>query len=884
MLASVAVVQAGPTGLSASSHREAPAIAGDPRGDNTDVYAFVSADAPDAVNLIASWIPFEEPNGGPNFYPWGDGNVDDTTGYRYLINIDNDGDAVADLVYEWTFTTIIKDPSTFIYNTGPFDSVTDDTLNYYQTYDLAVIDGAGNRTVLLDDAIAAPSIAGAASTPDYDPLVAEAVASGTVGDLKSYAGQSDDPFFLDLRVFDLLYGGDLSENDEDTLAGYNVNTIALQVPQSEVALNNDADGNPVIGVWSTTERAMTTDDGDGNAVTEFTQISRLGNPLVNEVVIPLALKDAFNSIPPSADATIPEAVAAVQYPILPPLVRAVYGVPVAGDNNDDGDNTDDGDDARSDLVEIFLQGVSVANTGLAAEDENPALAADLNSLGLNTDVDEIVPSEMLRLNMAVAVTADPQPLGVLQGDFQGFPNGRRLTDDVVNAAILVAEGVVFGPDTLDPAFASLLGSQADRVSRNDRDFRNEFPYVANPHLDSVSNGPERTPRAPEFVQVDGDRALDTRNGQQLGYTGPKPQAGQKLTVDLSNSVPTDAKSAFVTVTSVDSESNGFVTVYENCDDDVPTVASLNPLGNAPVSNLVAAPVSDDGTICIFTSTATNLVVDVTGFEPSTAAYVPFDEPQRILETRAGAETGQIGYSGASPQRDDIVTVDVVGSTDLPAGTKAAVLNITAVNSARTGFITAYPCDADSVPTAANVNFVASQVRGNLSVVELSEDGTVCLYTDSDTDIVVDIQGAYPADSDFVPVVPERIYDTRPAPQRTNYTGDKLNAGEIVEIQVQGIGDVNVPEGAGTVFLNLAAIQAETRGYLVAFPCGESFDPSDSENHGFATVGVYSTVANTSSLVAAEVGDGGQVCVYTSAPIHLTADVFGYFPATQLVGS
>ena len=871
MLATVAVVQAGPSGLSASSHREAPAIAGDPRGDNTDVYAFVSADAPDAVNLIASWIPFEEPNGGPNFYPWGDGNVDDTTGYRYLINIDNDGDAVADLIYEWTFTTIIKDDSTFIYNTGPFSSVNDDTLNYYQTYDLAVIDGAGDRTVLLDDAIAAPSIAGAASTPDYDALVAEAVASGTVGDLKSFAGQSDDPFFLDLRVFDLLYGGDLSENNEDTLAGYNVNTIALQVPQSEVALNNDAAGNPVIGVWSTTERAMTTDDGAGNAVTEYTQISRLGNPLVNEVVIPLALKDAFNSIPPSADATIPAAVDAVQNPILPPLVEAVYGIPAP-----EGD--------RSDLVEVFLQGVSVANTGLAASDENPALAADLNSLGLNADVNSITPSEMLRLNMAVPAAADPQPLGVLQGDFQGFPNGRRLTDDVVNAAILVAEGVVFGPDTLDPTFAALLQAEADAVSRNDRDFKSEFPYVANPHLDSVNNGPERTPRAPEFVQVEGDRALDTRDGQQLGYDGAKPAAGQKITVDLSSSVPTDAQAAFVTVTSVDSESNGFVTVYESCDDDLPNVASLNPLASAPVSNLVAAPVADDGTICIYTSTATNLVVDVTGFEPSTAAYVPFEDPQRILETRAGSETGQIGYSGDSPQRDDIVTVDVISPTGLAADTKAVVLNITSINAERTGFITAYPCDADSVPTAANVNFVASQVRGNLSVVEVSADGTVCLYTDSDTDITVDIQGAYPATSEFVSVVPERIYDTRPGSQRTNYTGDKLTAGEIVAIQVWGVGNVDVPAGAGTVFLNLAAVQAETRGYLVAFPCGQAFDPSDSENHGFATVGVYSNVANTSSLVAAEVGDGGQVCVYTSAPINLTADVFGYFPETQLVGS
>ncbi len=216
-----------PTASEASSHREAPLIAGDPRADNTDVYAFVSPDDPDSVTLIASWIPFEEPDGGPNFYAWAENA-------RYNIKIDNDGDALPDLIYEWTFTNVIRNDQTFLYNTGPVTSLTDETLNFYQTYDLNVIaltDGVeDSTTLLLDDAISAPSLVGKGSIPDYAPLSEEAIYPLPSEGGQSWVGQSDDPFFLDLRVFDLLYGADLSQTGIDTLSGYNVNTIALEVP------------------------------------------------------------------------------------------------------------------------------------------------------------------------------------------------------------------------------------------------------------------------------------------------------------------------------------------------------------------------------------------------------------------------------------------------------------------------------------------------------------------------------------------------------------------------------------------------------------------------------------------------------------------------------
>ena len=471
------VSKASPFDANAASHREAPLIAGDPRADNTDLYAFVSPDAPDTVTLISNWYPFEEPTGGPNFYTW----ADDT---RYLIHIDNDGDALADLSYVWVFDTVTRDADgQFLSNTGPVTSLDDPDLNVYQTYDLTVESESGETVVLLGngdgvftegDPIAAPSIAGAASVPDYTSLRDQAIYSLPDGG-SAYAGQADDPFFLDLRVFDLLYGGDASEVGQDTLAGYNVNSVALQVPQSALAINGDAAANPVVGIWSTTERRSATVGGATDA--PFVQVSRLGNPLVNEVVIPLALKDALNSISPEVDATIPEVVAKVEDPILPHLIEAIYGVPAPAG-------------PRNDLVEIFLQGISLANAGLSGDPET-VLPVDLNSQDLNADAQSargadvgFQPSEMLRLNMAVPPAAEPNSYGVIAGDVAGFPNGRRLTDDVVDIAIQVVEGAAITGE-LNPGLTTL-----DSVNVNDVEFGTVFPYLALPHVGAVNGGGE----------------------------------------------------------------------------------------------------------------------------------------------------------------------------------------------------------------------------------------------------------------------------------------------------------------------------------------------------------------------------------------------------------
>ena len=453
----------GPVTTNASSHREAPYTADDPRADNTDVYAFVSPDDPNSVTMVANWWPFEEPNGGPNFYRFDDGA-------RYDINIDNNGDAVADVVYRWTFTSNYRNEDTFLYNTGVVTSLDDPDLNFRQTYDLQVIRGGAAPVMLLDNAPVAPSNVGPASMPDYMTLRNQAVVgtpAGSAGASKSFAGQADDPFFLDLRIFDLLYGADFSEVGNDTLNGYNVQSIALQVPKAELALNGNATGNPVVGVWSTTSRQSTQvfePDGTTTSSGDFVQVSRLGNPLVNEVVIPVGLKDEFNASRPAGDARFLEF---VTKPLVPPLVEAIYGIPAPPT-------------PRNDLVEVFL-------TGVCNEAPCPQTIGDveLNSLLLNADVTTIAPAEMLRLNMSIAPTQRPERLGVLAGDLAGFPNGRRLTDDVVDIELQVLEGELIGrPNDL-----------GDAVSSNDLPFARTFPYVALPHNSAVNqsqfNGFER---------------------------------------------------------------------------------------------------------------------------------------------------------------------------------------------------------------------------------------------------------------------------------------------------------------------------------------------------------------------------------------------------------
>ena len=422
----------------ASSHREAPGTLREPLLDNTDVYAFASPDKSGTTTLISNFQPFQDPSGGPNFYPF-------ETGARYEINIDNNGDAKPDVTYRWTFTDVDKraEAKTFLYNNGPVTSLDDENLLFKQTYKLERIKGGAAPEVLAAAAPAAPSNVGKASIPNYATLRDQAITSfGSVG--KSYAGQADDPFFLDIRIFDLLYGGDLSETGVDSLDGKNINTVALQVPTADLVAGG---GDPVIGVWSTTSRPGTTSiaaDGKRTATGDFVQVSRLGHPLVNEVVLPIGLKDAFNSLKPEQDGTVQAAVDRVTDPEVPKLIEKIYKIPAPAT-------------PRDDLVSVFLTGVE----------------------GLNKPKGNVTPAEMLRLNTSIAPAKSPNRLGVLAKDTQGFPNGRRLTDDVVDIELQALEGAVRTGKLVEAL------AKGDGVNSNDKAFEKSFPYLALPHSGSV---------------------------------------------------------------------------------------------------------------------------------------------------------------------------------------------------------------------------------------------------------------------------------------------------------------------------------------------------------------------------------------------------------------
>jgi len=303
----------------------------------------------------------------------------------------------------------------------------------------------------MKDVQVAPVNVGPKSTPNYDAL-AQAAVKPLPGGGKVFAGLRDDPFFVDIAALvDLLTirpgpPGNMG-GGANNLAGFNVNSIVMQVPMSAVVGNS----GPIIGTWITTSRG-TTGAAPANAQVgdqvplRYSQVSRLGHPLVNEVVLPLKLKDAFNTIDPTQDAV---ALPYVTDPIVPKLLNALYGInsPPA---------------PRNDLVTIFLTGIP-----------------DLNQ------PPGVKPSEMLRLNMSIPPAATPNRLGLLGGDNAGFPNGRRPADDVVDIELrALAGGTPF-----TPAFNVAPNNQlGDGVDANDLPFMSMFPYLATPHQSFESAG------------------------------------------------------------------------------------------------------------------------------------------------------------------------------------------------------------------------------------------------------------------------------------------------------------------------------------------------------------------------------------------------------------
>jgi hypothetical protein len=471
----------------ASSHSEAPGTAKDRLADDTDLYAWVAPDAPDRVTIVGDWVPLLEPNGGPNFY-----NFDDEA--AYYINVDNVGDAQDHIRFQFRFRTERRNPATFLYNTGVVTSLDDPDLNVRQLCTVTRYDD-GVPHVLATDVPVAPNNVGPVSMPDYESLATQAVRTLPDGS-KLFIGPRDDPFFVDLgAIFDLLTIRKVPGNKGkgvDGVGGFNCMTIALQVPMTRLTRDgmSPSAANGVIGIYDSVERfAVKTLNGDGTSSTSGPeiQVSRLGMPLVNEVVIPVGMKDRFNATKPTGDGVF---LPYVLNPELAGLFTALYGfaTPAA---------------PRNDLVAVFLTGIPGLN-----QPANPAQ----------------VPCEMLRLNMTVPPSASPNRFGLLGGDLAGFPNGRRLSDDVVD----IAERVVAGATAFTADFnRAPNNSLGDGVDFNDRPFLPYFPYVAPPHS-PFSHEHHKTTTGSSQSHAKADAALGDKGSLSLRLRGQNPAPSSRL--------------------------------------------------------------------------------------------------------------------------------------------------------------------------------------------------------------------------------------------------------------------------------------------------------------------------------------------------------------------
>lgn len=463
MLASLAAlslsVLAAPSGsVFASSHREAPFISTDPSVDNTDVYAFVSPDAPTTVTIIGDWIPLEQAASGPNFFKFADDAV-------YEINLDTMGNARASITYQFQFHSQTLNANTFLYNTGPVNNINDSTLNVRQFYSVTRIRRDASSAIIAKDVLAqnvpvAPANIGPRSTPNYPNLANQAITALSGGG-KVFAGPRDDPFFIDIgSAFDLLGLRPLNSAHAiplpnapgvDGLAGYNIHAIAFQVPISTLQLSNG-----VFGVWAQSKRLterVFTQGGVPQDTGIPVQVSRLGMPLVNEVIIPLAKKDIFNSSRPDVDAQFGSF---VLNPEIVGLINTLYASAIPASQRAPTTN-------RTDLATVFLTGIPGVN-----------------------QLPRVTPSEMIRLNTEIAPSANPNRLGVVGGDNAGFPNGRRLADDTPDIELRALEcsyGVVGTVGPCDSATYNKAPNNAltDGVDANDVPFLTTFPYEATPH-------------------------------------------------------------------------------------------------------------------------------------------------------------------------------------------------------------------------------------------------------------------------------------------------------------------------------------------------------------------------------------------------------------------
>jgi archaellum component FlaF (FlaF/FlaG flagellin family) len=343
---------------------------------------------------------------------------------------------------------------------------------------------------------------------------------------------------------------------------------------------------------------------------------------------------------------------------------------------------------------------------------------------------------------------------------------------------------------------------------------------------------------------------------QLPVTTPTPpslaltRAGSVTEVQITGraGVPANASAVVLNLTALDSSTTGYVTAYA-CGSPLPNVSNLNYApGGTAIANSATVPIGTDGKVCLYTSTATNLIADINGYHPAGSTFTT-TTPTRLLDTRP-SRAGQ----GA------ITEVQITGRAGVPANASAVVLNLTALDSSTTGYVTAYACGSP-LPNVSNLNYAPGGTAiANSATVPIGTDGKVCLYTSTATNLIADINGYHPAGSTFTTTTPTRLLDTRPS---------RAGQGAITEVQITG--RAGVPANASAVVLNLTALDSSTTGYVTAYACGSPL-PNVS-NLNYAPGGT--AIANSATV---PIGTDGKVCLYTSTATNLIADINGYHPA------
>lgn len=498
----------------AASHREAPLIALDPSADNTDVYAFVSYDAANLarapadqrVTFIMNVIPGQDPSDGPNYFNFNDEVL-------YAINIDNDRDGKADdIVYEFRFTTEnrpvvaagdLTSPLPYLGNphitpTLPLQGITaldgpgSEGLTRRQTYSVTEV-RHGKRTELFSGQtlIAVPSNVGPATMPDYPALAAQGIYSDDATGIRVFAGQRAETFYIDLgAVFDTLnlrrYLPALTGPGEDSdnvnpfgvnrFGGFDISTIAIEVPITRVTRDRKpaaTTNNPVIGVFANTARQKVRVLGKPGEPTDedgpFVQVSRMANPLVNELIITTPFKDGWNAAEPENEANFQ---AFYQNPVVATELNLVFGVPIVPINGSPANN-------RTDLISLLLK--------------YPGQALDGTNCGQPC-------AELLRLDLRVPPTApeNQSRLGAaLSTDPAGYPNGRRPNDDVTDITVRVVGGTNYINAHIGDGVNFLAGAPgvvgvditANGIARN-------FPFLPTPYDGKCSAGQGANPCSP----------------------------------------------------------------------------------------------------------------------------------------------------------------------------------------------------------------------------------------------------------------------------------------------------------------------------------------------------------------------------------------------------